>query len=50
MKYFYKTKFCFVLRKHIIKDIGGRSRKMHDDTSEGMYEEVDDSGRGERVV
>ena len=36
------------LRKHSIKDIGGRSRKKHEDPPEGMYEEVDNSGRGER--
>ena len=31
-----------------IKDTGGRSRKKHEDPPEGMYEKVDDSGRGER--
>ena len=36
------------LRKHSIKGIKGRSRKKHEDRPEGMYEEVDDSGRGER--
>ena len=30
-------------------DTGGRSRKKHEDP-EGMYEEVEDSGRGERVM
>ena len=29
-------------------EVGGRSRKKHEDPPEGMYEEVDDSGRGER--
>ena len=36
------------LRKHNIKDTGGSSRKKHKDPPEGMYEEFDDSGRGER--
>ena len=36
------------LQKHNIKDTGGRSRKKHEDTLEVMYEEVGDSGRGER--
>ena len=36
------------LRKHRIRDTGGRSRKKHENPPEGMYEEVDDSGRGER--
>ena len=36
------------LRKRSTKDTGGRSREKHDDPPEGMYEEVDDSGRGER--
>ena len=36
------------LRKHSIKDTGGRSCKKHENLPEGMYEEVDDSGRGER--
>ena len=36
------------LRKHSINDTGGRSRKKHEDPAEGMYDEVDDSGRGER--
>ena len=36
--------FCSVPQK--IKDTGGRSRKKHEDPPEGMYEEVDDSGRG----
>ena len=31
-----------------IKDTGGRWRKKHEDSPEGMYKEVDDSGRGER--
>ena len=31
-----------------IKDTRGRSRKKHEDPPKGMYEEVDDSGRGER--
>ena len=35
------------LRKHSIKYTGGRSRKKHEDSPEGMCEEVDDSGRGE---
>ena len=35
------------LQNHSIKDIGGRSRKKHEDTPDCMYEEVDDSGRGE---
>ena len=34
-------------RKHSIKE-GGRSRKKHEDPPEGMYEDIDDSGRGER--
>ena len=38
------------LQKHSIKDTGGRSRKKHEDPPKGMYEEVDDSGRGERVL
>ena len=29
-------------------DTGGRSRKKHEDPPKGVYEEVDDSGRGER--
>ena len=33
------------LRKRSVKDTGGRSRKKHKDP-DGMYEEVDDSGRG----
>ena len=36
------------LRKHSIKITGGRSRKKHETSPEGMYEEVDDSARGER--
>ena len=36
------------LRKHSIKDTGGKSYKKHEDSPEGMYEEVDNSGRGER--
>ena len=36
------------LRKHSIKDTGGRSRKKHEHPPKGMYEAVDDSGRGER--
>ena len=36
------------IRKHSIKDIGGRSCKKHEDPSKGMYDEVDDSGRDER--
>ena len=36
------------LRKHSIKDTGGRSRKKHGDALEGMYEEVVDTRRGER--
>ena len=36
------------LQKHSIKDTRGRSRKKHEDPSEGMYEEFDDSRRGER--
>ena len=35
-------------RKHSIKDNGGRSRKKYEE--EGMYEEVYDSGRGERGI
>ena len=31
-----------------IEDTGGRSTKKHEDPPEGMYEEVHDSGRGER--
>ena len=31
-----------------IEDTGGRSRKKHVGPSEGPYEEVDDSERGER--
>ena len=38
------------LRKHSIEDTGGRSRKKHEDPPKGMYEEVDDSGRGERSM
>ena len=34
--------------KHCIKDTGGRSRKKHEVPPEGIYEEVDDNGRGER--
>ena len=34
--------------ENIIKDTGGRSRKKHEEPPEGVYEEVDDSGRGER--
>ena len=33
-----------------IKDTGGRTRKKHEDPPKGMYEEVDDSGRGERGI
>ena len=29
------------LRKHSIKDTGIRSRKKHEDSPQGMYEEVD---------
>ena len=36
------------LRKYNIKDTGGKSRKKHEDPSEDIVEEVDDSGRGER--
>ena len=36
------------LRKHSFKDTGVGSRKKHEDFPEGMYEEVDDSGRGQR--
>ena len=36
--------------KNSIKDTGGRSRKKHEDSPEDMYEEVDDSGRGERAM
>ena len=36
------------LRKHSIEDTRGRSRKKHKDPPKGMYEKVDDSGRGER--
>ena len=32
-----------------IKDTGERSRKNNEDPPEGMYEQVDDSGWGERV-
>ena len=38
------------LRKHSIRDTGGRSRKKHEDLPEGIYEEVDDSGRGESGI
>ena len=34
----------------VLKTTGGRSRKTHEDSTEGMYEEVDDSGRGERGI
>ena len=34
--------------KNSIKHIGRKSRKKHEDPAEGMYEEVDDSGQGER--
>ena len=37
------------LQKHSIKDTEGRSRKKHEDPK-GIYEEVDDSGRGEGNV
>ena len=37
------------LRKHSIEVTGGRSRKKYEEP-EGMYEEVDDSGRGERAM
>ena len=37
------------LRKHSFKDTGVRSRKKHEDPPDGMYEEVDDSGRGKEV-
>ena len=33
------------LRKHSIKDTGGRSRKKHEDRPAGKYEKVEDSGR-----
>ena len=38
------------LRKHTrsINDAGGRSGKKHEDYPKGMYDEVDDTGRGER--
>ena len=36
------------LRKHNIKDTGGRLCKKHENPPEGMYEEVDDSGRDEK--
>ena len=36
------------LRKHSITDTEEKSRKKHEDLPEGMYEEVNDSGRGER--
>ena len=39
-----KSKF----RKHSNKDIGGRSHKKYEASPEVMYEEVDDSERGER--
>ena len=32
----------------VSKILEGRSRKKHEDPPDGMYEEVDDSGRGER--
>ena len=35
---------------HSIKDTGGRSRKNYEDPPEGVYEEVDDSGQGERGI
>ena len=38
----------FDLRKHSIKDTRVRSREKHESPPEGMYEEVDDRGRGER--
>ena len=34
--------------QHSIKDIGGESRKKHEDTPKSIYEEDDDSGRGEK--
>ena len=37
------------LWKHSIKDTG-KSRKKHEDSPEGMYDGVDDSGRGERGI
>ena len=42
----WKPRLTF--EKNSIKDTGGRPRKKHKDPSDGMYEEVDDSGRGER--
>ena len=33
-----------------IKDTGGSTRKNHEDPPEGMYEEVDDTERGERGI
>ena len=36
--------------KHSMKDTGGRSRKIHEDSPVCMYEEVDNSGRGERSM
>ena len=38
------------LWKESIKDTRGRSPKKHEDPLEGMYEEVDDSGWGERCM
>ena len=37
------------LRKHSIKDTGGRSRKKYEDPPEGMYEDVDGE-RDERAL
>ena len=38
------------LWKHSIKDTGGRSRKKPEDLPGSMYEEIDDSERGERYL
>ena len=35
---------------HIIEDTEGMPRKKYEDPPEGMYDEVDGSGRGERGI
>ena len=43
-----RAKDAYKIQKHSIKDTGGRSRKKQEDSTDGMYEVVDDNGRGER--
>ena len=39
-----------IFEKHDVDDIGGKSRKKHKDFLNGMYDEVNDSGRGEKGI